>query len=53
VVVAWGLDQLARLARALERGGEFPPLALELGGLERAVEQPDRRADALYVPLRR
>src|SRR5436309_14700009 len=53
VVVALGDDELDALAGFLERLGEVARLALELGRLDRAVVEHDRRADALAITLRR
>src|SRR5438128_5956634 len=51
MVVALGADQLRALPRAREGIGEIARLALELGRLERAVDQHDRSVDAREVTL--
>src|SRR5258706_4684200 len=53
VVVALGTDDLGGASGAGQGVGEVLRLALELGRLERAVDDRDRRADAVEMTLRR
>src|SRR5260370_21230946 len=49
VVVVAGNDQLDRLARRLQGGGEIPRLALEFRRLQGAVEHRHRAVDAVEM----
>src|SRR5882757_8571176 len=53
VVVPLGVHELHRLAGLLQRLGELARLALELGRLQRPVEEHDRRINPVQVPYRR